>query len=126
MSAFEESLSAGDLRGACAREGDRVVMTFRGTADAQADAALEGFLGRVHAAIEREPAREAVVDLRDLEFMNSSCFKAFVTWIVAVRRLPLGSQYSIRFLSTSRHHWQKRSLHAISYFGGSLIQIDVE
>ena len=126
MSAVDLSLSAGELRVTCSRAAERVVAVFVGTADAQVDAQLEAFLGRQHAAVEREPAAEVVADIRHLEFMNSSCFKAFVTWIVQVRRMPAASQYRIRFLSSAQHHWQKRSLHAISYFGGDLIRIDAE
>ncbi|MBK8264392.1 MAG: hypothetical protein IPK80_24000 [Nannocystis sp.] len=122
MSTIE--LVAGEVRASCVRAGEQVVVSFLGTADAQVDAQLEGFLGQVHAMIEREPVAEVIADLRHLEFMNSSCFKAFVTWLVAVRRLPRASQYRIRFRASERHHWQKRSLHALSYFGGDLITIE--
>ena len=50
--------------------------------------------------------------------------KALFPHIVAVRRLPDDQRYRIRFLSNASLHWQKRSLHAISYFGGDLITIE--
>ncbi len=73
---------------------------------------------------QRAAVPEVVVDLHALEFMNSSCFKCFITWIVAVRRLPPDQSYRIRFVSNPAMHWQRRSLHAISYFGGELVTID--
>jgi hypothetical protein len=99
-------------------------LTLEGTADAAAEAALNEMLGRLHGESQRNGVREVVVDLRTLEFMNSSCFKSFITWIVAVRRLPEDQHYRIRFLANAGLHWQKRSLHAISYFGGELVSVE--
>ena len=93
--------------------------------DAAAEAALNELLGRLHGESQRAKVGEVTVDLRDLEFMNSSCFKSFITWIVAVRRLPEAQHYRIRFVSNAALHWQKRSLHAISYFGGELVSIPI-
>ena len=43
---------------------------------------------------------------------------------VAVRRLPDAQHYRIRFLANAGLYWQKRSLHAISYFGGDLVSVE--
>jgi hypothetical protein len=99
-------------------------LTLVGTADATVEAALNELLGRLHSDSQRARAREVAVDLRKLEFMNSSCFKSFITWIVAVRRLAEDQTYRIRFLANAGLHWQKRSLHAISYFGGDLVSVE--
>lgn len=117
------SLHSAELHATFAREDEVVRLVFSGNADARADRDLDAFLSRVHALLEAEPAREVIVDLQNLEFMNSSCFKGFITWIVQVRRMSPESRYHIRMISTSRYPWQKRSLHAISYFGGDLISI---
>lgn len=101
-----------------------VRLALTGTADAPAEAALNEMLGRLHGEAQRAGAREVTVDLRALEFMNSSCFKSFITWIVAVRRLSHDQSYRIRFLANASLHWQKRSLHAISYFGGDLVAVE--
>ena len=42
----------------------------------------------------------------------------------AVRRLPEDQRYKIRFRPNAAMHWQKRSLHAICYFGGDLVSIE--
>lgn len=116
----------GDLLASAAVAAEVLTVTLRGTADSQAETALGELLGRVHAESQRAGAREVAVDMRALEFMNSSCFKAFITWIVAVRRLPVEERYKITFLSSSALHWQKRSLHALHYFGGDLVRVEVE
>lgn len=117
------SLHSAELHATFTRDAEVVRLIFQGNADARADRDLDAFLSRVHAVVEAEPAREVIVDLRALEFMNSSCFKGFITWIVQVRRMSPEQRYLIRMVSTSTYPWQKRSLHAISYFGGDLITI---
>lgn len=116
----------GDLHATASVIGEVLTVTLRGTADSQAEGALGELLGRVHAESQRARATEVAVDMRALEFMNSSCFKAFITWIVAVRRLSVDERYKITFLSSAALHWQKRSLHALHYFGGELVRVEVE
>jgi hypothetical protein len=122
----DDKLEAGELVAQVTREGDTVTLAFHGNADGRVDQELEAFLGRVHASILKSPAATAIADIRELEFMNSSCFKGFITWIVQVRRMDPATRYHIHFVSTTKYPWQKRSLHAISYFGGDLIKIVVD
>jgi len=70
-------------------------------------------------------ATEVVVDLRQLEFMNSACFKKVVTWITRVEAVEADSRYRIRFLSNPKIHWQRRSLHALRMFAIELVSVDV-
>ncbi len=117
-------VQAGDLH-ATAHEGDGVItLKLVGTADGLARSGLNQLLGRLHNECNRGNIREVLVDLVELEFMNSSCFKSFITWIVALRRLPDDQQYSIRFRHNAELEWQERSLHPIGYFGGDLIKIE--
>lgn len=117
-------VQAGDLH-ARVHEGDGVItVKLVGTADAVARPGLNQLLGRLHNECNRGNVREVLVDLVELEFMNSSCFKSFITWIVALRRLPDDQRYRIRFRANAELEWQERSLHPIGYFGGDLISIE--
>jgi hypothetical protein len=108
-----------------AHGGDGVItLKLTGTADAVSRPALNNLLGRLHNECNRAEARKVVVDLHDLEFMNSSCFKSFITWIVALRRLPEDQRYHILFRANPELDWQERSLHPIEYFGGGLVSIE--
>ncbi len=78
---------------------------------------------RTHAEAKRLSARKVVIDLRELEFMNSSCFKCFVSWISDVQDLPEGQLYKVEFLSNPQLHWQKRSLHSLRCFAVELITV---
>jgi hypothetical protein len=67
---------------------------------------------------------EVVVDFRTLDFMNSSCFKAFLDWIARIQELPYDQVYKIRFLSTESILWQRRSLRALQCFAPKLIELE--
>jgi hypothetical protein len=94
-----------------------------GNADLRNKEALDVFLRAVHAEALRRPAGEVSVDVRQLQFMNSSCFKNFVSWLCAMQDCPPEAQYRIRFLSNATMHWQKRSMHALSCFAADLVTV---
>ena len=94
-----------------------------GTADLKVQDQLAEHLGQLHEVARRMQVDEVVVDMRDLEFMNSSCFKCFVSWIAAIQDMPTDSQYRLRFLASASTHWQRRSLHALRCFAVDLIDV---
>jgi hypothetical protein len=106
-------------------EGEAMLVRFSGTADLNARDQVETMLTRLHQDVGRLGTRQVVVDFSTLEFMNSSCFKSFVTWINAVQELPQERQYRIRFHSNPRILWQRRSMHALKCFAVNLIDVDV-
>jgi len=101
-----------------------VTMTLRGNADLRVNAPLETFVQQVRTEAARLKAKEVVVDFRELEFMNSSCFKAFVSWLAQVEDIEPEERYKIRFLSDGKKHWQKRSLVALANFAADVVQIE--
>jgi anti-anti-sigma regulatory factor len=108
-----------------ARAGENMLtLTLKGTADSRVAAELGEILTTIHAEATKRKSHEVIVDFRALDFMNSSCFKAFVTWIAKVQDLAADAQYRIRFTSDSNKHWQRRSLSALSCFAVDLIRVD--
>ena len=97
---------------------------FTGNADLSARNALELLLPRVHSEALRIRTPEVVIDFTGLEFMNSSCFRSFVSWLSDVQDLPRHQQYRIRLISNSAMLWQRRSLHALKAFADELIRIE--
>lgn len=102
-----------------------VHMRLAGDANMNAVEGLGKFLTEVHAVAILRRASEVVVDLRQLEFMNSACFKKVVTWITRVEEVEADSRYRIRFRSNPKIHWQRRSLHALQMFAIELVSVDV-
>jgi anti-anti-sigma factor len=101
-----------------------VTARFRGTADSEAKPALDHYVLALHDEARRLAASKVVVDFRELEFMNSSSFKVFVTWLAQVQELPAENQYRIHFVSNPSMHWQRRSLAALSCFAVNLVTIE--
>jgi hypothetical protein len=119
------AIETNDLRARASFEGGGIHLHFAGTADSRSMGAIDALLMKVHDEALRLGAREVAVDFRAFDFMNSSCFKAFVTWIGLVQELEPRQQYKIRFISDEGKHWQRRSLDALRCFAVDLIQIDV-
>lgn len=112
-----------DFAAAANHDGGSIQAWLKGNADYAALDALDMLLERVHAEAKRGGVKEAVVDLRQLEFMNSSCFKSFVTWITNIQDMATSEQYKVRFVSNPSMHWQKRSLHSLRCFAVDLISV---
>ena len=85
---------------------------------------LDAFLSELHSEAQRRGVKEVELDLRELEFMNSSCFKSFVSWISEIGELERSKEYKIRLLSNAEMHWQRRSLHALRCFAVDLITVE--
>ena len=117
------TVEGGDFVGRASYEDGVMTASLAGTADYAALDAVEQVLGEVHAAALRNSITDVRIDLAKLEFMNSSCFKCFVSWIGVLQDLPAGQQYKVTFLSNPRMHWQKRSLHSLQCFAIDLITV---
>jgi hypothetical protein len=102
---------------------ERLDLVFTGTADMHAIEPLDAYLASVHALASERRARCVGVDFRRLEFMNSSCFKSFVTWIGRVQDRAGSERYQIEFLSNPKMHWQRRSLNALRCFAMDVVVI---
>ena len=103
-----------------------IVLTLAGSADAIAASHVQLMLTRLHLEARRHGTQEVTVDFRLLEFMVSSCFKGFLTWITKVRDLDEPSRYRIRFLSDAKHLWQRRSLPSLQAFSRQLVTIEFD
>jgi hypothetical protein len=103
-------------------EGDRLLIDFSGTGDMSAIEELAAFLKRVHVEAQRLGVSEVSCDLRQLSFMNSSCFKSFVTWIDAVKTDT--RHYRIVLVANPDLHWQRRSLEALRRLAIGIVSVE--
>ena len=117
------SVKGDDFSAAAHQEGRAIHAFLKGNADYAALDSLDVLLDRVHTEARRNSVEEVSVDLRQLEFMNSSCFKSFVSWINNIQELDADKQYKVKFLSNPNMHWQKRSLHSLRCFAIELISV---
>jgi hypothetical protein len=117
-------LSGGVISAEASADAGVVRVRFSGTADLEAKDDLEVFVKKLHREAVRLSATKVIVDFRELEFMNSSCFKIFVAWLAQVRDLEATQQYRIHLLSNPNLLWQRRSLAALSCFAVDLVAIE--
>ncbi len=61
-------------------------------------------------------------DLKQLTFMNSSCFKSCVVWIDTVKNSEI--RYQIVFLTNPALPWQWRCLEALRRLAANLVTIE--
>lgn len=108
--AAEASMNAGSLE-----------IGLSGTADLNVKAELDRFLAEVHQHAGTFGMRQVVVDVRRLEFMNSSCLKSFVWWISSVQAAE--RPYQITFLSSASMYWQRRSLNALACLASDFVSV---
>jgi anti-anti-sigma factor len=125
MSALElPPVNADELSVSASHDDKDITVRFSGNADMRTKSTLDALLLKVNGEAQRLGAARVVIDFKNLEFMNSSCFKSFVSWISEVRDLDPGKQYRIHFLSKPELLWQRRSLHALRCFAVDLISIE--
>lgn len=117
-------IDANDLRAAPSYSEGQLSVVFAGSADSRSQDAIEHLLGRVHAEAMRLGLPEVSVDFRQCDFVNSSCFKAFVVWLEQIQELEENQQYKLRFFSDDTKAWQRRSLQALSCFAIELVHIE--
>jgi hypothetical protein len=105
-------------------DGDGVVVQFSGNGDMAAVEPLSGYLKLVHRAAVARDASRVAFDFSNLHFMNSSCFKAFVSLIDTVSRSSPRA-YAVCFLTNPGIHWQRRSLEALRYLAPKVVEVQV-
>ena len=79
-----------DARSTAPASSATLTVVLTGNADLNVKAMLDHFLGAVHEHSQRQHIPEVEVDVRKLEFMNSSCLKCLVGWISRIQDSPPG------------------------------------
>jgi len=102
--------------------GAALVLRLSGNGDAEVVAPLDRTLKQLHDQLLHSGARSVVVDFTDLYFMNSSCLKAFVSWIYKVR--TCGKPYQIRLQLNPRQRWQQRGLEPLQRLAPAIVFLD--
>jgi hypothetical protein len=112
-----------DFTAGAERDGAIIKVCLKGNADYAALDAIAALFERVQQAARHADLTGAVIDVRQLEFMNSSCFRQVISWIAEIQEMTDDGRYSVTFLSNPSLHWQKRSLQSLQRFATDLISI---
>lgn len=98
---------------AAVHEQRAITLTLRGSAEMAVVDGLGPLLMRIHAQALALKVERVRVNLEQLQFMNSSCFKWFVSWLAQLQDLPDPKPYTVQFVSNPRFRWQRASLRAL-------------
>jgi len=98
-----------------------ITASLRGNADHADVELVRLLLERIHADARILSVTAAVIDLRQLELMSTTCVGPFIAWIAAIRHLREEDRYAVRFLSTASFQWQRRCLQSLQTFATDLI-----
>ncbi len=104
-------------------DGD-IAIILSGTADVVAQPHLEGLFKQVDAAARSAHSKRVRLDIRDLVFMSSSCFKQVVLWVQRVLNLETDLRYQVVFLSALAQAWQARSLKTLTHFAQDVVRVE--
>jgi hypothetical protein len=113
----EEGLTLGPVPGAAAGR-----LRFAGTGEAEGAAVLDRYLAVLHQHALARELREVVLELWELEFINSSCLKAMVAWIYKVD--TEGRPYKIRLLRDASLHWQRTSIATLQRLAPEVVIVE--
>ncbi len=102
-------------------EGDHLWVKLTGTGDMAAAAPLGAYFKAVQEEVKRLSLTAVEFDVRALYFLNSSCLKAFITFICSLAAQNI--QCKIRFLTDAKLGWQRRSLTALQRMSPALVSI---
>jgi hypothetical protein len=117
-----DAIDTGEFHATWTAERDVGRVQLRGCADRSTTGLLGAFLQGVHRTAVLSQLRLVIVDVREVEFLNSSCLTCFIRWLRQLQIGP-GDTYRLRFLRNPTHRWQQRSLHALRCFATDLVEI---
>ncbi|HVU00772.1 MAG TPA: hypothetical protein VHE30_03440 [Polyangiaceae bacterium] len=127
MAERRESVKSIQLEGfsaESARKGDSVHVLLKGNADMAAQDKLRIFLDALSSSARKNRPKEAVFDLAELYFMNSSCLSLLLRFINGVVESSAGDRYTLRFRSNPNLKWQQKSLRALHAYAKDLVVVE--
>src|SRR5688572_7682255 len=112
----EEGLTLGPVPSVAGR------VRFAGTGEAEGAAVLDRYLGVLHQHALARELRGVVIELWEVEVINSSCLKAMVAWIYKVD--TEGRPYKIRLLRDASLHWQRTSIATLQRLAPEVVIVE--
>ena len=104
-------------------EGAAYGLRLSGQAEMRDGAVLWACLLQCHREALTGKAKKVQIDLKEVEFMNSTSLGAFVSWVAALQKLPVADRYTLEFLGSPARRRQRASLHALASFAPETILI---
>ena len=113
-----------NFRTAARHDSDRLEVSVEGEASLDYLETLSRVLDATHEEAIRLNLKEVVMNLTQLEFLNSSGVKHFVKWLKRAAAVGEGQGYRIRILSSPLVPWQRRGLEALRCFAPQRVTVE--
>ncbi len=113
-----------NFRTAARHDADRLEVSIQGEASLDSLESLSRVLDATHEEAVRLSSKEVVMNLTQLEFLNSSGVKHFVKWLRRASAAGEGQGYRIRILSSPLVPWQRRGLEALRCFAPQRVTVE--
>ncbi len=85
---------------------------------------LKRLLDAIGMAARTQCASEAIFELGELYFMNSSCLSLLLRFINGALGSRPSEQYKIRFRSNPNLRWQRKSLDALRAYSHEIVVVE--
>lgn len=108
------------LRTSVTVEDTTVVATLAGTAESDARGQLSSFIEEVQRQAAHAAATHVVADIRALEFATAAFLDVLSVWVTSAAE---SARYTIEFLSSPDHAWQRRSLDALIACAPEIVRV---
>jgi hypothetical protein len=106
---------------------DGKVMTARATGSVDQPAThdhLAAFLDRVVREAGLLKPREVAIDVRDLAFVDTPGVRKLTLWVGSLRDRPGPLPFALRFVTSAKVSWQRRSLEVLRILAGGMLTIE--
>jgi len=124
MTASIHEIKAEGFSAHCDYRGSAVVVWLKGNADMAVHDPLKAFLDDVERVAKSTHTTEAVFELEELYFMNSTCLSLLLRFVNGMVDVPRSDSYRLRFRSNPKLRWQKKSLAALRAYAQELVVIE--
>lgn len=81
------------------------------------------FLSELHENIIENGIKEMKVDIRKLDFLNSSGIKELVVWVMKINEEDENKKYRINFICNDNLNWQRSSISTLEYLNANIVKI---
>jgi len=102
------------------------LLSLTGNISLRDPAELNAFFDQVHDELRSRGVRQVAVDVRELQFINSTGFKPLIYWVNRITELDAPAQYQVRVLSSSKRRWQGSFLTALTCFAPALVSVEAD
>ena len=119
-----EPIQEPDFRATGQFDDARLNVWLWGNADQRGNTLLDAFLQAADRQAVAAGIKEIVVDFRELEFMNSSCLKALVTWLRRAQEHRARAALRDPLRARAAGALADRSFSALAAFGRGVLTIE--